>query len=517
MNMSKRDQKTATDSDASAEAAGLGLRGRIGFLLKDSILYGGAAAFMQGLSIITFPIMSRHFSVADYGIIDFFGVLGSLVAVLLTFGLDSAIARFFYDTDDPEHRSQVISQALTINLLALLPIMGAMYLASQAMTSFVPDSPDSNLLIKLTVLNAPFMVITSQALNICKWSFARKRYLVLSVGGASLRVCVLVTLILVFDIGVTGIFWMNLGLSGTTALVGLVFIMPWLRVPKLGRLTRAIAWYALPLWLISIMSALGPFIERSITESLFGDVALGEYGAGAKIALLMSLPLFAFQMAWGPLSMSIHKKSDSDLTYSVILKLFTLVAIGMALTLGALAPLLLRILAPEEYDAGAVVVLPLAFGMAMAGIQNIIGVGISIKKRSHLRLPAFLAGIGIGLPAIYFLGGAMGILGVALGALLMKTTELLISSWISVRIYPIDWPVARVTITCCAGLAMALLIGMGSEIGDLFWFCLVSVTAILIFGIAGYHVLLNAAERDSIMTKIRTLSPVTGIRKINKH
>ena len=494
----------------------LGMRGRLGFLLKDSILYGGAAAFMQSLSVITFPIMSRHFDVADYGIIDFFGVMGSLLAVFLTFGLDSTIARFFYDKEDHDHRSQVISQALALNLLILLPILGAMYLFSGGMISFVPESPDTSLLIALTVLNAPFMVITSQALNICKWSFARKRYLTLAIGTAVLRVGVLLILILAFDIGVVGIFWMNLGLGAATALLGLAFIIPWLRFPKLGRLTGSMAWYAVPLWLIATMSMLGPFIERSITDSLFGDVALGQYGAGAKIALLMSLPLFAFQMAWGPLSFSIHKQSDSDLTYGIILKLFTLVALGMALTLGALAPLLIWVLAPEDYAAGSVVALPLALGMALVGIQNIIDVGISIKKRSHLRLPAFLAGIGIGLPAIYFLGGALGILGVALGALLMKTTELLVSSWISIRIYPIEWPLKRVTAGCILGLALATALEFSRCLESPIWYGLAGVACLVTFIAAGYRILLNADERRAFWANAHPLSVIRRIQSIGK-
>ena len=69
-----------------------------------------------------------------------------------------------------------------------------------------------------------------------------------------------------------------------------------------------------------------------------------------------------------------HKQADSDLTYGVILKLFTLVALGMAMMLGTIAPVLLRLLAPVDYAAGSIVALPLAFGMAFVGIQNIIDV-----------------------------------------------------------------------------------------------------------------------------------------------
>lgn len=88
---------------------GLSQRGRLSFLLKDSALYGGAAAISKSFSIITFPLLARHFSIADYGIIDFFGVLASFIGILVIFGQDSAVARFFFEYEDKDKRQQLIS------------------------------------------------------------------------------------------------------------------------------------------------------------------------------------------------------------------------------------------------------------------------------------------------------------------------------------------------------------------------------------------------------------------------
>ena len=51
------------------------------FLLGDAVIYGGAAAFSKAFSLITFPLIARHFSVEEFGIIDFFSVFASFLAI----------------------------------------------------------------------------------------------------------------------------------------------------------------------------------------------------------------------------------------------------------------------------------------------------------------------------------------------------------------------------------------------------------------------------------------------------
>ena len=61
----------------------LSLKGRLGFLAKDSVLYGGAAALNKVFSLSTFPLLARHFSVAEYGLVDMFMVFASFITIFL--------------------------------------------------------------------------------------------------------------------------------------------------------------------------------------------------------------------------------------------------------------------------------------------------------------------------------------------------------------------------------------------------------------------------------------------------
>jgi O-antigen/teichoic acid export membrane protein len=95
----------------------LTLRGRLGFLLQDSLLYGGASAISKSMALVTFPLLVRYFSAAEYGTLDFCLVLASVLCSLLVFGQDSAVARYFYDYEEMDQRRQMITQSLMFQLL----------------------------------------------------------------------------------------------------------------------------------------------------------------------------------------------------------------------------------------------------------------------------------------------------------------------------------------------------------------------------------------------------------------
>ncbi|MGA9267138.1 MAG: oligosaccharide flippase family protein, partial [Rhodomicrobium sp.] len=104
----------------------LGHGGRLRFLAKDAAVYGIGGALTKLLSLITFPLLARHFSVQDFGLIDLLNTAVLLLSVLLAFGLDSAVARFFYENEEIDYRRQIVSQALTFQVAILavaLPLL----------------------------------------------------------------------------------------------------------------------------------------------------------------------------------------------------------------------------------------------------------------------------------------------------------------------------------------------------------------------------------------------------------
>lgn len=296
---------------AISDPSKLSLPHRLKFLARDSLLYGGAAAVSKAFALITFPLLARYFSVLDYGTIDYFSVVAALLAVLFIFGQDSAVARFFYEYSGERERRQLISQSLVVQLAGLVAILPVLWMAAGRLSGLLAVSADAELLLKLVLLQVPFLLLINFSKNLLKWTFARTRFLLLSLGATAANLVLLLFAVLVLKIGVAGVFVVFLVVQGTFGLLGLVMIRRWLVVPSGFMYLRQLVPFAVPFGIIGCSAALVPALERGVVSDLLGTHELGLYAAGTKVAMLMAMLVTAFQTAWGPFSLAIYREEGA--------------------------------------------------------------------------------------------------------------------------------------------------------------------------------------------------------------
>lgn len=95
-------------------------------------MYGGGAALSKAFGLITFPLLGRYFFVEDYGTIDVFTALASLLTIVLMLGQDSAVARFFYEDPEADRRAQLISQSLALQMCGLAVALPLLWLIADS-------------------------------------------------------------------------------------------------------------------------------------------------------------------------------------------------------------------------------------------------------------------------------------------------------------------------------------------------------------------------------------------------
>ena len=481
----------------------LGNARRISFVFSDSIVFGGASVFKTSFSLLTFPILTRHFSKAEYGTIDLFGMITSLLVILCIFGQDSAIMRFFYDSNDRSYRRQMISQSLLLQvacaaLLIPIPLIFADWIGAQ-----LSSAVNSGTLVRLVVATAPFEIGFALACLVCRINFQRGRYVLLTVGVVMVRVAVLIAAIYALDIGVTGVFWINFGMSIFGCSVGLWYIRDWLVVPSDFRVLKPLLPYALPLGVIMLITAVLPVFERLFVEDTIGPDALGYYAAGAKVAMLISIPIAAFTTAWGPFSLAIAREPDAEQTYQAIFRLLVVMVVPLVLVLDIMGSQILDLLAGSGYTAGSVVVFPLACGIAIGFLGSVTSVGLAIRKRMIFRLYAFVLFLVVGFVAIITLGNLFGLQGVAYGALIgqlvLATSLYLFAKMVS----GISWNTPPVIVFCGVFLigGFALNVTLGSSH---FAFSILHAGAVLVVcPLVGILLLFSPSERRSALAAIR--------------
>ena len=89
-------------------------------LLSDTFLYGIANIFQKSFSFLIVFFLSKNLTVENYGIVDFILSLVALSSIIVIFGQDYAIARYFNQEEDNNKKKIIISQSLIIHLLQII-------------------------------------------------------------------------------------------------------------------------------------------------------------------------------------------------------------------------------------------------------------------------------------------------------------------------------------------------------------------------------------------------------------
>lgn len=431
--------------------------GRLRRLFSDSVIYGSANAISKLFALVTFPLLARHLSVADYGLVDLFLVFANWLALVLILGIDSALARAMVDHTEDDERARIVSQAL-VWLAGLCGVaVPLLWMVSGHIVSVLGQAESAQILVQLVTLQLPLIALTSVAQALLRWTFQRRRFVILSLGASATSAFGLIVLFVATDAGPQHVFAVGLAVQSIFAVVAILFIRRWLVWPHSLEAWRSLLPMAVPLGLVSCIAAAVPMIERALVNDVGGAQALGLYAAGAKIAALLSLPILAFQSGWTPLAVAMHREPNAAHTYNSALLFFAWLTCTCAMALVAAGPWLILLLASERYAEGATVVLPLALALAVQGIGWILEVGITVSRRMHLSLMAYLAMLTIFLASSFGLARSLGPVGVAWGLLAGQVGFTVLSAKLAQRAHRIEWTIAPVAFLLGATLIVGLL------------------------------------------------------------
>ncbi|MBP95976.1 hypothetical protein CMK18_08490 [Candidatus Poribacteria bacterium] len=481
----------------------LTLKGRLAFFLKDSTLYGGALALSQAFALITFPFLARHLSVEEYGIVDYFTVLGSFFTIFFVFGQDSSVSRFFYEYEDTNDRRQLISQSITFQLFSVTLIVPVLWWLTNDLTNLLIQSKYSIGSFKIILFQVPFLLLINFSRNLLKWTFSRTYFLILTLGYTVLRTTLILFYISIFDIGVYGVLLINLCCSVVFGSLGMFFIRPWLTYPKNFHFFRKTLPYALPIGLLCSLIAFAPSMERTLIDRLFSSRDLGLYAATTKMTMLVSLVNTAFQSAWGPFSLSLYKKPDADVTYNWVLKIFVFSICLIVLLVGVCAKPILILLVSERYNGVEVLVFPISMGLAIQSIGWITELGIGISKRSYLNLLSYVIGIATTFSCIFLLTPHLGILGLGLGIMIGHIIRALVAGWLAQKVYPIAWdflPIfTTIGLTLFTGI-LSIWVGLSSQPSAQNLVLIIGMITICLFG---WFLFFTKIDRERLLLYIK--------------
>ncbi|MAJ13554.1 MAG: hypothetical protein CMN44_01095 [SAR116 cluster bacterium] len=411
---------------------------RFKFLVKDTIIFGIAQAVSRSFALITFPVLSRNLSVAEYGTLDLFLTLSGFITILLIFGQDSAVARFFYETDKIKIRKEIISQSFQIQILLSLIVLPILLILSDYFKGIFKIE-EFNIYLNIILMTIPCMVVINFSQNILKWTFSRNIFLFLTVGFSFFQAIFLLSALFFLELNVMTALLINLFNNIIFSIIGLFFIRKWIIFEFKNIYKNKLILFAAPIGLVCLIESFIPVIERQIILKYLNLYDLGIYAAATKIAMFIALLVGAFQICWDPMAIAIFKEKNASKTYNQVSRCFCILVCITVLLIDLVSEDIIILLSSERYQSSSYLIFPLCMALAIQSLGGITEIGINLSKKTHFYFVSYLFFITTFLISFSYLLPKFGILGVAYSVLISQVVKILISSFIAQKIYPISW------------------------------------------------------------------------------
>lgn len=356
--------------------------------------YASAGVLSAMVGLVSFPILTRNLSVADYGIV---GLISSSITFFLAvgkLGVQHAVIRFFAQIRHGNIDFTVGQMHSTVSVIffILASVASGIWLITGIFV--LPNVLQYENITPLFQLAS--VIVFIRLLGSCVLNFLRAQQRSGDVAIAqSLSRFLNVSLIL-------GVLFFS-ALDPWTVIVCLLFAelagvsyaayqyRPEFQfsVPDIsGRLAKMMLYYGMPLMFLESLGLVLRLSDRYLIESMLGVAELGQYSASYNLTSYIDIIIIAaiFQ-ALKPAYMQMWEsegKANTQEFLSEGFHLFTVIGIPFIAMFALTSPHLLNVLAGAKYSPGTVIIPFVAVSFWLEGAMNFLAAGLYIFKNTKV-------------------------------------------------------------------------------------------------------------------------------------
>lgn len=412
--------------------------------------YASAGVITGIVGLISFPILTRNLTVAEYGIVGLITSSLTLFIAIGKLGVQHAVIRFYAQVKHAniDYSLGQLNNTVSVVFFTFASVTTVLWLISGIFV--LPNIMQYENLSSLFILAAAIVFIRlmgSAALNFLR---AQQRS-----GDVATTQIISRCINLVFVITLLFFHELNPATVISCLLVAEVFSVGYAYYcysPSFNfninhvssTLAKALLFYGLPLMVLESLDLVLRLGDRYMIESMIGPSALGQYSASYNLATYIDLIiLVAMVQALKPAYMHIWEAEGKEKTQAFLsrfFRIYLITAIPFIAVFSITAPHLLRFLAGEKYASGTVIIPYLALSYLMMGAMQILAAGLFIFKDTKVLViwSSIATVLNLGLNLIFI--PIYGILGASIVTLISFGIFSTGVSWLAFRrlIFPIN-------------------------------------------------------------------------------
>lgn len=350
-------------------------------ILRSFLIYGAGEIFARLLTFLSFLVLARSLSTADYGRIETYIVTIGLIGVVGAAGLNNALQAFYYSQDEYSE----VAEAERISTAFYTLLMWQVCLVFPGI--LIVMTIDEIYSIELGVLLSSIAVLTIQLQliqDVFRLRFQSVRYLFSTMlsKGAPAIVSVMVVLM---GGGINGFIWGYALTLLFSFLLMFYFMRDALRFSIHPALAKAMMRYGLPFVLVGLGSWALASLDRWLLASFSDLSTVGEYAFAVRISFLVAFLSFAFGQAWAPMVFKLKESRPRDYLaiYADAFLSFTLVIAVLAAVVTIFTPEAQEILFDNKFKETSTAILFLCFAAVIQATTHFTAIGISLSRKTR--------------------------------------------------------------------------------------------------------------------------------------
>ncbi|MFB4203315.1 lipopolysaccharide biosynthesis protein [Arhodomonas sp. KWT2] len=487
------------------------MSGEAARMVSHSAIYGAGNIARKIVAFIMLPIYTRYLTPADYGAVELFTLLLSVVEVFFGMRMGQALFRYYFAADSKAERDEVVTTVLAVG--AGVSALGAMAVAgfSEPLARVLFGEALYVHLIPLIGLLLVTQGVEDFGLNFIRAHQRPGLFLALSLGKLALQVSLNLYLVVWLELHVAGVVLGNVLSSGAIALFGVGYTLRYTRLRPSRRHLRVLLAFSYPFWISGLFQIYISFGDRYFLR-VFTDMAqVGIYALAYRFGfLLVEFTWGTFANIWDTQRYRILERGDAREIYQMTFQYFALFTILMGLGIAMFVGDVIHVMAAPAFWPAADIapVLVLAYILYVWTLFSNFGLLLAEKTRKL----AIASGITAVVISVGYLAliPLLGALGAALATLIALSVEL---TWVHAqarREYDMGLPWARVL----SALALAVVLYAIAEAGptELVWSLLLRGALVGVFLVAVlFSPLLPAEQRGLVRSLIRRPARLRGV------
>ena len=409
-------------------------------LASESLVYGLSGIAARFVTVFLVPIYTRIFTPTDYGSMSLVSTTMSLMAIFVVLALDNSAHRWFWDTENEADRKQTLASWAWCQFTTASIAAAVVLLFSNKLGRLVIGTPGAGLYFRIAALTLPLGVLN---IVVTGWLRMHRRpwaTTIFTLATTLINILLTIWLVIFLRQGVKGVFLSQMLSAGVGTLAAAFLMRDWVN-PKHVRWhrLREMLRYALPLipgglafWVVSLSDRYFVDFYTSVSE-------VGLYSVGSSLAAVVVLVTGAFQQAWGPFALSIHKTPEAKTVYANAFLAYMWLTCALSASLGILAPEAIRLVATQKYLGASSVVGLLALSYVMIGATYVAALGPAIMKDSRPTGMAAVVGALLNIACNFLLVPSMGKEGSAIATLVSQAVVVIYLFYRSQKLYTIPY------------------------------------------------------------------------------